>query len=321
MAVISRSIREADDDRGYCRCKLHMVAAVNATDARDVPVAERYRLLRELGSRGLPTYAARATDGAAIVVVERCVRGNAFTDDEVADYVRDAKRVAELDHPNVSRVRDVVFRADGPRRERFHRRRTLRPALDAARIGSGEASARGEPSRLDRRAHRPRCAAQPARREEATAQARSWRAHAGEHRRRYRRRHARRAHVPRALGGDAPGTHRQRLSRAGDPARRQRGRSARRRLQRGRDLVGGAERQAAVPRFEPGFDRGASALGTRAARDGARRCAMGGRARGPRTRALAADPRGVRPTLRRWRRTSGASRGHIWEPWRASRRS
>jgi hypothetical protein len=60
----------------------------------------------------VPTWAAldsRATDGARLVVVERAQR-DAFEDGEIADWIRDARRLSALEHPNVARVRDVVIR-------------------------------------------------------------------------------------------------------------------------------------------------------------------------------------------------------------------
>ena len=80
--------------------------------------AGRYRLLRELGSRSVPTFAARVSPGEGaksakeeLVVLLRLARGGAVSDEEVADFIRDARRLAELDHPNIARVRDVAIGA------------------------------------------------------------------------------------------------------------------------------------------------------------------------------------------------------------------
>ncbi len=60
----------------------------------------------------MPAWAAldsRAAEGARLVVVERVER-DAFEDGEIADWIRDARRLSALEHPNVARVRDVVIR-------------------------------------------------------------------------------------------------------------------------------------------------------------------------------------------------------------------
>jgi serine/threonine protein kinase len=72
-------------------------------------------MLRQLGARVVPTWAA--LDGPAggpsrLVVLERVFRGGAYGDQEIADWVRDARRMATLQHPNVARVRDVVIQGD-----------------------------------------------------------------------------------------------------------------------------------------------------------------------------------------------------------------
>ncbi len=72
-------------------------------------------MLRELGSRVVPTCAALDTqpDGRAVLVVlERVARGGISGDQEIADWVRDARRLATLEHPNVARIRDVVIRGE-----------------------------------------------------------------------------------------------------------------------------------------------------------------------------------------------------------------
>ncbi len=61
----------------------------------------------------MPAWAALdAAQGerARLVVVERADR-TAFEDGEIADWIRDARRLSSLDHPNVARVRDVVIQS------------------------------------------------------------------------------------------------------------------------------------------------------------------------------------------------------------------
>lgn len=72
-------------------------------------------MLRELGNRVVPAWAALESlaDGRTqLVVVERVARGDIYGDQDIADWVRDARRLATLEHPNVARVRDVVIRGD-----------------------------------------------------------------------------------------------------------------------------------------------------------------------------------------------------------------
>ncbi|MGD0524323.1 MAG: protein kinase [Polyangiaceae bacterium] len=72
-------------------------------------------MLRELGSRVVPACAALDTspDGrTTLVVLERVARGATYGDQEIADWVRDARRLATLEHPNVARIRDVVIRGE-----------------------------------------------------------------------------------------------------------------------------------------------------------------------------------------------------------------
>ncbi len=72
-------------------------------------------MLRELGSRVVPAWAALDTNAegrTTLVVLERVARGATHGDQEIADWVRDARRLATLEHPNVARVRDVVIRGD-----------------------------------------------------------------------------------------------------------------------------------------------------------------------------------------------------------------
>ncbi len=76
---------------------------------------DRYRLVRELGSRVVPTWAALDSQAAsrnALVVIERIARGGEYGDADIGDWVRDARRLARLEHPNVARVRDVVIRGE-----------------------------------------------------------------------------------------------------------------------------------------------------------------------------------------------------------------
>jgi eukaryotic-like serine/threonine-protein kinase len=91
------------------------VAAVALPDARESAPSERFRWLRELGSRAVPTWAAfdsgPGANSARLVAVQRAARGR-FDDAVLADWVRDARRVASLDHPNVARVREAVIRKD-----------------------------------------------------------------------------------------------------------------------------------------------------------------------------------------------------------------
>ena len=74
---------------------------------------ERLRLLRELGEQAVPAWAAldpRADGSTRLVVAERAERA-AFEDGEIADWIRDARRLSTLEHPNVARVQDVVIRS------------------------------------------------------------------------------------------------------------------------------------------------------------------------------------------------------------------
>jgi hypothetical protein len=100
------------------------VAAVTSPEGRESAPSERFRWLRELGSHALPAWAAleassgpsisavpRAGTGTRLVVVQRAMRAR-FEDAELADWVRDARRVATLQHPNVARIRDAVIRRD-----------------------------------------------------------------------------------------------------------------------------------------------------------------------------------------------------------------
>jgi eukaryotic-like serine/threonine-protein kinase len=63
----------------------------------------------------VPTWAALESlpnGRTQLVVVERVARGGDYGDQEIADWVRDARRIAALEHPNVARVRDVLIRGD-----------------------------------------------------------------------------------------------------------------------------------------------------------------------------------------------------------------
>jgi eukaryotic-like serine/threonine-protein kinase len=91
------------------------VAVSSSPDPGGSPQPESFRLLRELGARVVPTWAAhdlRAEAGKQLVVVERIERGGPYSDQEIADWVRDARRMATLEHPNVGRLRDVVIRSE-----------------------------------------------------------------------------------------------------------------------------------------------------------------------------------------------------------------
>jgi len=54
----------------------------------------------------------QADGRTVLVVVERVARGGVYGDQEIGDWVRDARRLATLEHPNVSRIRDVVIRGE-----------------------------------------------------------------------------------------------------------------------------------------------------------------------------------------------------------------
>jgi hypothetical protein len=68
--------------------------------------------VRPLGARVVPSWAALDTSAGSqprLVIVERVTRGGEYGDQEIADWIRDARRIATLEHPNVGRVRDVVI--------------------------------------------------------------------------------------------------------------------------------------------------------------------------------------------------------------------
>lgn len=92
------------------------LAALSSTaDARGSAPAERFRFVRPLGARAVPSWAALDTSAGTtprLVVVERVTRGTEFGDQEIADWIRDARRVATLEHPNLGRIRDVLIAGD-----------------------------------------------------------------------------------------------------------------------------------------------------------------------------------------------------------------
>jgi eukaryotic-like serine/threonine-protein kinase len=85
------------------------VAVSPSPEARRDSSVERFQFLRELGSCAVPTWAALETlaERSQLVVVER-VRHGAIDDPSIADWLRGARRLATLEHPNVGRVRDIV---------------------------------------------------------------------------------------------------------------------------------------------------------------------------------------------------------------------
>ena len=90
------------------------MAASTSHEPRGAPPgAGRYRLVRELGARVVPTWAALdATPqaGRRLVVAERLESGGAYDAQEIDDWIRDARRLTALEQVNVARVRDVVVR-------------------------------------------------------------------------------------------------------------------------------------------------------------------------------------------------------------------
>ena len=83
-------------------------------DARGERPAERLRLLRPLGAQSVPAWAAldATVEGSGRLVVAERAQRRAFDDADIADWIRDARRLEALDHPNVARVRDVLIRSD-----------------------------------------------------------------------------------------------------------------------------------------------------------------------------------------------------------------
>ncbi len=91
------------------------MAVPSSPDASSPNPAERFQRLCELGSSPTPNWAALETlpDGRKrLVVLEQASRGGDVDNGEIADWVRDAQRLATLEHPNLARVRDVVVRND-----------------------------------------------------------------------------------------------------------------------------------------------------------------------------------------------------------------
>lgn len=80
-------------------------------------LTERLRFVRALRggrARGAPTWAAIETLAGGktrLVVVERVTRGT-DADEYIADWIRDVRRLATLEHPNLARVRDVSIGAE-----------------------------------------------------------------------------------------------------------------------------------------------------------------------------------------------------------------
>jgi len=71
--------------------------------------------VRPLGARAVRAWAAIETlpDGKTrLAVVEKVTRGGDLDDQEIADWIRDARRLATMEHPNLGRVRDVIIRDD-----------------------------------------------------------------------------------------------------------------------------------------------------------------------------------------------------------------
>jgi serine/threonine protein kinase len=83
-------------------------------DARGDKPVERLRLLRPLGAPSVAAWAAldASLEGSERLVVADRARRRVFDDAEIADWIRDARRLEALDHPNVARVRDVIIRSD-----------------------------------------------------------------------------------------------------------------------------------------------------------------------------------------------------------------
>jgi hypothetical protein len=88
---------------------------VAAPSSADASLPERLKLVRPLGARGSQTWAAVEIlpDGKArVAVVEKVQRGAGQVDTDIADWIRDARRLTSLEHPNLARVRDVTVRGD-----------------------------------------------------------------------------------------------------------------------------------------------------------------------------------------------------------------
>src|ERR1019366_6287481 len=82
-------------------------------DARGERPAERLRLLRPLGAQSVPAWAAldATVEGSGRLVVAERAQRRAFDDADIADWIRDARRLEALDHPNIARVRGVLIRS------------------------------------------------------------------------------------------------------------------------------------------------------------------------------------------------------------------
>src|SRR5260370_26924605 len=97
------------------RVSLQHVAALSAPKTRGDLPAERFRWLRELGSRSVATWAAVESlpDGRTqLVVIERIPRHGALDDVAIAGLVRAGRALIKLQHPNVGRTRDGISRSD-----------------------------------------------------------------------------------------------------------------------------------------------------------------------------------------------------------------
>jgi hypothetical protein len=88
---------------------------VAVSSPADASTPERLKLVRLLGGSGSQTWAALETlpDGKTrVVVVEKVQSGGPTGDTEIADWIRDARRIATLEHPNLARVREVSITDD-----------------------------------------------------------------------------------------------------------------------------------------------------------------------------------------------------------------
>src|SRR5262249_34543303 len=92
---------------------VHCVAALSTFGPDAHSLAERFRPIRELAPRPVPAWAAQETlpDGRRrLVVVQRVVSGRDFQPHQIEDWVRDARYLTSVEHPNVVRIRDVISR-------------------------------------------------------------------------------------------------------------------------------------------------------------------------------------------------------------------